>query len=343
MKRHGFTLVELLVVIAIIGVLVALLLPAVQAAREAARRSSCVNNMKQQGLGLHNFHDTYRRFPPGAANNLSPFGNAGAHQWGSSWMAYIMPFIELDNAYDTAQLGRNQEYNTAAIRSGIGDTAGNPQFEVYRCPSSAFDVTICLSTTAPGSMVPDYAGVAGAANSFGGLAASPGDVAVSGYGIVARNGILGYNTQNRFSSITDGTSSTMITAETSAWMWDDDGNRFDRRPGLQHGFAMGCKGQTNSTNLAPPSSANGRVFNTTTVRYLVGQDCKNGSCDLGEAACDDGVCQNASNNHPISSMHPGGANVLFADGSVHFLPSTTAALTLAQLATRNDGQTPEIP
>jgi len=112
--RTGFTLVELLVVIAIIGILVALLLPAIQAAREAARRTECVNNFKQMGLGLHNFHDTYNRFPPGAANNIRPFGtrDAGQRQWGATWMAYIMPFIELQSPYDIAQLCQNQQYNS---------------------------------------------------------------------------------------------------------------------------------------------------------------------------------------------------------------------------------------
>jgi prepilin-type N-terminal cleavage/methylation domain-containing protein len=220
-KKSGFTLVELLVVIAIIGILIALLLPAVQAAREAARRSQCTNNLKQQGLGLHNHHDTYKRFPPGAADNRQPFGTSGGGQWGASWMAYIMPFIELGNAYNTALLGTNKQYNDINIRRGIGDQApnGRPTFDVYRCPSSAFDLTHSRSTTSPGSMIPDYAGIAGHYGTYGGVPSNPGNYS-SGYGNSGRDGMLFFNSQVRFASATDGTSSTMIAGEVGAWTWE---------------------------------------------------------------------------------------------------------------------------
>src|SRR5262245_30406644 len=95
-KLHGFTLVELLVVIAISGGLVGGLLPAGQAAREAARRSSCGNNLKQLAIAVHNFHDTRGRIPPGGAVDQTP--EFGTHPtgtaWGSSWFVYILPFAE---------------------------------------------------------------------------------------------------------------------------------------------------------------------------------------------------------------------------------------------------------
>src|SRR5262245_1589988 len=105
LRRSGFTLIELLVVIAIIGVLFSLLWPAVQKVREAANRTSCVNNLKQIGLALHNYHDTFKRFPPSLDEALYPPGNGSPRAgwtpyW--SWLAYIMPFIEQDNLWNQA-------------------------------------------------------------------------------------------------------------------------------------------------------------------------------------------------------------------------------------------------
>jgi len=125
----GFTLVELLVVIAIIGVLVALLLPAVQSAREAARRMSCGNNFKQIGIALHNYHDAYQKLPPGwIMQATSPENSAG---WG--WPTFILPYVEQQNLYDRLQV------NQLALMDVMGNAALRPlaqtKLKSYRCPS----------------------------------------------------------------------------------------------------------------------------------------------------------------------------------------------------------------
>src|SRR5438067_13078670 len=103
--RRAFTLVELLVVIAIIGVLVALLLPAVQSARESARRMSCMNNLKQTGIALHNHHDSYGTFPAGGVTN----GTCCSTQSGATWTIYILPFIEQQTLYDKYDFTQTNE------------------------------------------------------------------------------------------------------------------------------------------------------------------------------------------------------------------------------------------
>ena len=157
--RRGFTLVELLVVIAIIGILVGLLLPAVQAAREAARRMSCQNNLKQIGLGLHNYHDTFKKFPSGWVDqDATSWPNPSAYtQWfdpygwymgdrlresgpGWAWTNFIMPFVEQSNLHDL--LGVNdqdlREFLVAWASTGATDLTGSgldTRLSVFMCPS----------------------------------------------------------------------------------------------------------------------------------------------------------------------------------------------------------------
>jgi len=322
-KSRGFTLVELLVVIAIIGVLVALLLPAVQQAREAARRMSCSNNLKQMGLALHNHHDTFKRFPPGAGNNMQPFGTSATALWGSSWMVYIMPFNEMNNVFEQGFSPMNQQYNSTVIRQTVGDLAGRPTFSVYRCPSSALGIEHSLSTTAPGSMVADYVAIAGVVDGFGGLTGVA--QLASGNGPVGRNGVLHFNSKHTFASMIDGSSNTLAVSECGAWVFENETTKRDWRPGVQHGFAMGCANEAD------------RLFNTTTLRYGINQ------VRFYTSACADGVCQNSGNNTPLRSQHPGGVLAMLGDGSVTMLTDTTDVSILARLACRDDGFPVSLP
>ena len=123
-RRSAFTLVELLVVIAIIGILVSLLLPAVQSAREAARRIECTNNQKQISLALHQYHDTYRSFPPGAL--------AG---WGHSWPAHILPFVEQANLGERVPWTDEGNWVDTDQNSQTLQEMARVHLKIYRCPS----------------------------------------------------------------------------------------------------------------------------------------------------------------------------------------------------------------
>jgi prepilin-type N-terminal cleavage/methylation domain-containing protein/prepilin-type processing-associated H-X9-DG protein len=183
-RKHptlGFTLVELLVVIAIIGVLVALLLPAVQAAREAARRMQCQNNLKQMGLALHNFHDTNQRLPPCAQSNT-------ANRWG--WQVALLPFIEQNNLFQ--QLGA-PDLTTTANMPFPATPIVQTKIPTYRCPT---DLTTNLTTN------PNF-------DNYGMSNYIVSEGVISWYvgGVTVEMG------KTRLSMITDGTSNTLLVGE----------------------------------------------------------------------------------------------------------------------------------
>jgi len=198
---RGFTLVELLVVIAIIGVLIALLLPAVQAAREAARRMQCQNNLKQIGLALHNYHDAKKSFPWGA-------GGAG-NMW--SWSAFILPYIEEGVA--ARQLNFNFPYNNSRNINGI-----KALLPFYQCPSAPGNelVTCCSGSNFP--TVNDVAetNYAATATHLKVYYARASDTDGTG------TGVMYDNSRVRIRDILDGTSKTLMVAE-----YDHDQNLDD--------------------------------------------------------------------------------------------------------------------
>lgn len=325
--KRGFTLVELLVVIAIIGVLVALLLPAVQAAREAARRTQCTNNLKQLGLGLHNHHDTYGKFPPGAASDAPPFGLSGGG-WGSSWKVYLLPFVEQGNIFDKWLFTGNSGY----VHANNMPLTHLLTIKAYRCPSSAVpERYISSNNNGAIQMMSSYTGTMGAA--IGGTSAtnafSPFNLyANTGYGWGSANGLLYANSQTNMRDCTDGTSNTFIVHEESAHLRDTLGQPI---PGSYtaitsqgpHGWTMGVG------NTAVGTAYGDRVFNCSTIRYNINQ---RGLTNSGATSHNTGL------NIPMSSYHPGGAHVGMADGSVRFLSNTINIDTLHRLAASNDGQ-----
>lgn len=195
--RHGFTLVELLVVIAIIGILVALLLPAVQAAREAARRSQCKNNLKQIGLGLHLYHDVYRTFPPGYIFNARRYPGDRSNY---SWCALLLPFIEQSAIHD--QLQPN-------LPESLLQALGNPaKLQVIQSPLSVF---LCPSDPSQELNVDrplDQSGlnITVATSNY-----------VGNHGMLntcpSARGIFCAHSKVRLADITDGTSNTFLAGE----------------------------------------------------------------------------------------------------------------------------------
>lgn len=199
--NKGFTLVELLVVIAIIGVLIALLLPAVQQAREAARRMSCSNNMKQIGIALHNYHDTYLALPAGYLYR----GGNGKCNYG--WAVSILPFVEQQNFYENLNPGKIPLYNRYTGSATNADKALlQHRLEAYICPSDAApDLAKSMkfsSTDRFDVAVSNYIGCAGWSNT-------------PHYPVKDQDagGLLWGNSFLNFSDITDGTSNTLLVSE----------------------------------------------------------------------------------------------------------------------------------
>ncbi|NLX97261.1 MAG: DUF1559 domain-containing protein [Rhodopirellula sp.] len=333
----GFTLVELLVVIAIIGVLIALLLPAVQAAREAARRMSCSNHLKQTGLALHNYHDVHQAFPVGARHAQR---NAIGTTTGMSWWVGILPYLEQSSLYDKLdQVSPN--CGMAGVNTNNGSAASGITMDMMLCPSSPLDETIKVGQF--DLTRPSYVGIAGATDGTGDSMSgamfpesrtSPcclGGPILTGR--ISAGGLLIPNRNVRLRDVTDGTSNVMVVSEISDYGHDSSGNKLDIDKGRPNGWlagtaADGAPSSYHSVANPPPS------WNITTIRYPVGTR----AVRQGASTWLAGVYVNNGANHPLVSAHPGGVLALYADGSVSFLSETMELLTLKQLATRDDGQ-----
>jgi prepilin-type N-terminal cleavage/methylation domain-containing protein/prepilin-type processing-associated H-X9-DG protein len=329
--RRGFTLVELLVVIAIIGILIALLLPAVQAAREAARRSQCTNHLKQYGLGLHNYHDTFKAFPAGVTHSTVPRGGVTT-SFGTSFQGPLLQFMEQNALYDSMTwVGNCYGY----VNDGVGRSVNSPLMRTLvipymRCPSTTMPLNYSSTLY---EVFASYGGIEGAASEG---ATDPfqatGQQFHSGNAgqIFASNGMLIANKWLRFNDCRDGTSNVMMMAEMCGTMYTPAGVPTERAPsGDRHGWLMGTNLAGTPPNLDPTGANDFRTFNIVTVRYPI---------NAGPWANQifPGFGSNLGANNPLNSNHPGGVNALLTDGSVQFLAETMELLTLKRLAARND-------
>lgn len=289
--RRGFTLIELLVVIAIIAVLIALLLPAVQQAREAARRSQCKNNLKQLALAVHNFHDVYGQFPQGFEDH--DLNDSNNPDWG--WGVRVLPYIEESNRFEA--MGVNdyeldeilQAINPMPKNAAISDypaahqgfvTAVTTEVKTFNCPSATLDQGY-ITTFGEGSNAFDRNEPIGKSSYVAniGYADNGGAFTADFFG-----GVMQPAGDVKFRDIVDGTSNTFLIGERGI-----DGGNWDRTTWLG----------TNKTN---GNGAQGKVVLGTT-KWELNPDPTNRQKAV----------------YCFSSMHTGGAQFAFADGSVHFI------------------------
>ncbi len=321
-QRRGFTLIELLVVIAIIAILIALLLPAVQQAREAARRSQCKNNLKQFGLAMQNYHDTFLRFP---ASGTTARGS-GIYAWGHGWGIAVLPYLELAALYkkfDFHGVSSSATPHTGLIYTGTNIENGNllsgRMLPVFRCPSSVTNEMGLLGQTIPagGAQSPTYTAINGAIDHSTVINYDGNLNPHASTGRQSLGGVLLPFSGKRMADVTDGTSSTILMGEQSELCRDAAGIPRDCRSDHGHSIAMGV------------TFSDTRWFNSATVRYPINHK-SNTSTGIDNSSLFYGA------NNPILSAHSGGAHVLLCDGTVRFLSQSLNLQTLYNLSNRND-------
>jgi prepilin-type N-terminal cleavage/methylation domain-containing protein len=318
----GFTLIELLVVIAIIGVLVGLLLPAVQSAREAARRMSCGNNLKQMGLGLASYHDAHSSFPKGVLCGASIGG------WG--WGSYILPFCEEQALADALEIGAASPINKG------GASLGGTSLSMFRCPSDAppplNDKRPIFRIGNPAGATSNYIGNAGSGLtlvfSAGGTVGAVGCNYEWQPGAAAEmkkrhTGTLIPGDGVAIREITDGTSKTLLVGERDF----SSSTHGDHHAGIWMGSHTGTL------------FVGGRVNDLLTYfKESDGIMTINAGMPGGANTVTTDPSTPADEPYDAwSSQHPGGAQFVLSDGSVKFLLETINTNTFADLCTRADG------
>lgn len=334
-QRKGFTLVELLVVIAIIGILVALLLPAVQAAREAARRMSCSNNMKQLGLAMHNYHDTFKVFP---RNYVQVGGNA----WEALSASYsILPYIEQQPLYDQAQ-------SQLSSWGWMYGNLMNTNVPTFRCPSA-------LRAPARGS---HPQGWDGPGVNYGWSTGSSVQTVWAGNSF---NGLIAYSVHRKMADVTDGLSNTIMAGEMLSGTGQT--GTAGRYP---YDIFYAGNGPINAVvNKDFPTQAELDTIGSTAKNSPVGFKSNNGTMwawyaaghstlttaappnwqypSAGGDCCPGGAHDWGLGIIPPGSLHPGGVNIALGDASVRFIPETVELLTFQRLGNRQDGNPVTLP
>ncbi|MDB5335472.1 MAG: Prepilin-type N-terminal cleavage/methylation protein [Planctomycetaceae bacterium] len=328
-RQRGFTLIELLVVIAIIAVLIALLLPAVQQAREAARRSQCKNNLKQMGLGAHNYEGTYSKFPSsGESTDESSAPTIYRRFFPHSFNVQILPFIDQSNVYNLINL--NQHYSMSPV-------ACSTKIASFLCPSNGV-----TGADLGGFGLTDYMPVAYVDYDTNGNRQSK----VAGFDVP---GTLGFC--NPISKITDGLSNSIMVIEDSGRPTNNGGS-YDQASTMPVIATLGGIQTANSALMA--ASANVTPYTLGGTIGVPGRwaDPDNGSGISGPPAgamnqkinnnktgtlCPYNTNNCGPNDEPFS-LHTGGVHALLGDGSVRFLSDSLDFNILRRLANPKDGE-----
>ncbi len=350
-QRRAFTLIELLLVIAIIGVLLGLLVPAVQKVREAASRLKCANNLHQIGLAMHNYHDTEQHLPP-ALNNWWPntFPTLQPHRW-DCWRTLLLPYVEGDSVWQQAvaleQIGSLPPpadhawwIPTEADRYAWIFDSSNRYFgpfanvvAVFSCPSDGRTLQTVQSEGTSVSLS-GYLGVNGIDMwAWSTTPTGPGDlrgVMVPTSKFRADLGSSGsfdvrVSTRGtRLAEITDGLSNTLLVGE--------------RPPGhsLDFGWAFGCTGQDGEGTLDCTLGVNEVNLHRSGIPEI-------DACPSGPYLFSPGRVENPCDQFHYYSLHGGGANFLLADGSVHFLSYGINNTVLRALASMSGDEAVEVP
>jgi prepilin-type N-terminal cleavage/methylation domain-containing protein/prepilin-type processing-associated H-X9-DG protein len=357
-SKRGFTLIELLVVIAIIAVLIALLLPAVQAAREAARRAQCINNLKQMGIGLHNYHTAMNSFPLGASLNPlnTPYDvtkGSNITYW-SNWSSHalLLGYLEGNPIYAACNFSLAPEWGGNYCYAA-NQTATGTIIRTFVCPSDP-NAGQEASGAAYGSNN-SYMGSMGT-TSIGYPEATPNATNAQ-----ISTGIFAYQKNYGVADVLDGTSNTIAYSEEIA---DDNDSNFSRKPGKGTGGAGNLKAvyltDVNTVGMAAVLND----FALCTAKYNSDKGGKEGggyrwSCGAmgytmfntiippnggGQykwGACRNNCCPQSRHADYVgaTSFHPGGVNVAMADGSVKFIKNSIAMNIWWALGTRANGET----
>jgi prepilin-type N-terminal cleavage/methylation domain-containing protein len=333
-SRRAFTLVELLVVIAIIGILVALLLPAIQAAREAARRSQCSNNLKQLGVALQNFHDTYKQFPIG-----QPDDDNDSFGWG----AYVLPFVEQQALMDQLVEGKAVFIMKSGRHDWFASIPGQPcgpgtsidtcgaatqnraAGATYGVNNLTVSKNILKAFVCPSDILPEVDNLGcGKSNYLACVGPAFANTACGGQKGNTQGGILTFDNDNdnswinTMASVTDGTSTTIILGEATT----------------SQNLTVGA---TNHQSFPTWSGGHGTCLGTyiggwgrfVDTNYYINRPIGTGNPSESDLS--------------FCSKHPGGAQFVFADASTHFLSENIDIDIYRALGTRNGGESITVP